>query len=222
MFDKNGFVGFSIENGKRLKLFNLLMFDPAPKNTGSDFLLQFAQMHDKLNTPEKAENYFGCLTLIDEEAEEDRYDIQKMKEKKEKIQKGDFTKFHPRFRKRFRSSFLVPAPIYLPSETEDIKNNLANYKWGYVLDLDNSRVEFYGNELKNKGYLIGSLLEVEIPYYASMSINSPGIILAFGTEINEVDFLERNHEQELILQESLNKKKPHNVERKKRKRRMFL
>jgi hypothetical protein len=210
-------VGF--RHGKEAKVFKVSGVDVSPKILGNSFAAKMQQYSSWLTNENNAfmffSNIYQPVALND-----DSYLVRRfLPQNKELIEKGDFgfLRFSAYGRGRgFRGS--SGSPIVIPNDNEELKpQNITKYKWMYIYNFEYKRIEFYGKNFPRQEILPSAF---EIPYFASININTASILNGLQKYYDVVEFLPRNHEQEIILQKSLNAEKPHkhSADRKKPKR----
>lgn len=212
------FIGFTLRDS--YKLFEVNEHeDLHPNVLGNDFVYFMSRIALYFTNEDAKYDFYRSIAIVNSDKDNYKHVIRHANENDEKIKEGNFSVFRPPRRAGRGFRFVM---TYLYNETEKIFNNLNDYKWGYLFNINYERVEFYGTDFPRKGLLNGVL---NFPYYASINPKSLTAFYGFASRADIVDVLKRSHEQELILQESEKKEKPfkHKPERKRKiSRRSFL
>lgn len=195
-------LGFRLENEYKIFSVDSDLIDHSPEGLGNDFCRRMiSTIISNVNSSYK---FFWAIHEV-EENDMFSYNTRRYQEVLNRLSDGDISWIHVPYQSRGR--FGSSSSIFIPNQKEEIFKNSDDYDWAYIYNAEKRAVEFYGKAFKDDAIDIQSRLS--IPYYASINVNTIAMIQGLQKNFNVVEFLKRNHEQEIILIDSLSKDKPH-------------
>lgn len=218
---ENAIIGFRIEDNLKLVSIHNNVIDTSPKSLGNLFALQMRKSVFALRDEKTSIEFFNHITTVKDGVDPLNYYKRRIEENKEKINQGDLS-FIQAVTSRGRYRRII-SNVVLPDHTAYFEPEITkDYKWAYIYNAETMAIEFYGYDFDFKGKINSP---ISIPYYASMGVNTIHFITGLQKNFNVLEFLKRNHEQEIILSTSLNAEKPHEHKegrKKKTTRRAFI
>jgi len=183
-------LGF--RHSKAFKIFSVKQEDGMhiPSVSGNRFVERMTTGVGNISNKKNAMSYFYTINQIHLSVD---YFSKRTEEAFLAIRKGDFSSIAVPYFSRGRSY----NHIAIPKENEEnIFRNINDYEYAYIFNADKIAVEFYG-----RGFDFIEELDSDIPmpYYASINIRTAYISSKLQKEFNVLPFLERNHEQEVLL-----------------------
>ena len=192
--------------------FKVIKIDKSsPYVLGNLFALQLAKSSSYLVNDNWVNSFFNNIILGSEDSED--YFIKRfLPETLKKIEDKDFSFIRFAVGSRHR----ISLPVVIPDFRDQLEDDkIKNYQWAYIYNFLDKKIEFYGRNFPIKQQLESP---IGIPYYASISINFCNFIAGFQKNFDVIEFLARNHEQEIILNKSLKIDKPHKHKEKRGRR----
>lgn len=207
-------VGFRYEGS--IKVFKVDQGNTSPEILGNKIASRFAVQASWLISDNNKYTLFSNIYQPTEE-NENSYMFNSLPDRKKSIANADFNFFRFSNGSRRRGYF---NGFVIPNDNLELDPfNIQKYKWAYIYNFKDKKLEFYGKDFPIVHELKSA---IDMPYFASMNINTMAILNGMQKYYDVVQFLPRLHEQENVLEKSLTKLKPHkHTETRKKPRRRY-
>lgn len=190
-------VGFRYD--ENFKVFKVAQGNTSPETLGNNIAAKLSVQVSWLTNDSHNYGFFYNINQPNEKNKE-RYSLPDIEKRIDNADFSFFNNFTIGRRRTFRQ-------MVIPNDNLELDPfNILKYKWAYIYNFKDKKLEFYG-----KGFPFVHELKspIEMPYFAGININSIAMINGIQRFFDVIQFLPRIHEQEYILQKSITKEKPH-------------